>query len=201
MKTLAIIAFLFAALNCFSQTTATVGQPVTLTASIAVGTPPYTYQWMKSGVAVTGAPNASQWKLAAAALTDAGSYSISVKNSAGSATSPAVTLTVNPVVVGTPPVFTTQPLSQSVPVGGTASFSVNEDGVISVQWFRNGVAISGANSNLLTIPNVQLTDGGSVFTCVATNKSGSVTSNPATLTVTQVVVAPGGVSITVQVGA
>ncbi|MEY2882096.1 MAG: hypothetical protein RLZZ15_4476, partial [Verrucomicrobiota bacterium] len=78
---------------------------------------------------------------------------------------------------------TTPPASQTVAVGGSATFSVAATGVgVTYQWNRNGVAIPGATASSLTIGNAP---GGADanYTVTITNASGSVTSAPATLTV------------------
>lgn len=78
-----------------------VGEPVSL-AVTAMGLPPFTYQWSKSGLPLTGATSAT-YSIAAATLADAGSYSVVVTNSLGATVSNTVTLGVQAVVV-TPPV-------------------------------------------------------------------------------------------------
>ncbi|WP_158945101.1 immunoglobulin domain-containing protein [Granulicella sp. S190] len=87
---------------------------------------------------------------------------------------------------GAPPTITKQPVNQTVNVGQTATFSVTAtgSGTLTYQWFLNGTAISGATSSTYTTPATASTDSGSVFTVTVTNASGSVTSSPATLTVT-----------------
>jgi glucose/arabinose dehydrogenase len=84
------------------------------------------------------------------------------------------------------PVITSQPQSISVPQGQTATFSVTASGspTPTYQWRRNGTNISGATSPTYTIPNVQPADAGQ-YSVVVTNSAGTVTSNNATLTVTQ----------------
>ncbi len=64
----------------------------------ATGTAPLSYQWRKNGTNITGATSAT-YTIASAALGDAGSYSVVVTNSAGSATSNAATLTVTALPV------------------------------------------------------------------------------------------------------
>ncbi|MGC4111427.1 MAG: MBG domain-containing protein [Nocardioides sp.] len=73
--------------------TVTVGADVSL-AAVATGSPTPTYQWFKNGVAIAGATS-STLGLSHVTLADAGSYSVTATNSAGSATSNAATLTVN----------------------------------------------------------------------------------------------------------
>ena len=83
------------------------------------------------------------------------------------------------------PFISAHPASTAVPAGKTATFSVTASGVPSpiYQWLRNGAPISGATSASYTTPTTTIADNGALFTVVITNSS-SVTSNPATLTVT-----------------
>ena len=88
------------------------------------------------------------------------------------------------------PAITGQPQSQSVVLGGTATFEVATTGLnpINYQWQFNGATltnngrISGAQTNLLTITNVQFADAGA-YLVGATNVVGGTLSQPATLTV------------------
>ncbi len=79
----------------------------------------------------------------------------------------------------------TQPASITVPLGQTATFSVSATGTgtITYQWFKNGVAISGATSSSYTTPPTVAGDTGSLFTVTVTDSTGSVTSPHGTLTV------------------
>jgi hypothetical protein len=79
----------------------------------------------------------------------------------------------------------TQPASISVPLGQTATFSVSATGIgtVTYQWYKNGVAINGANSSSYTTPPTVAGDTGAVFTLTVSNSAGTVTSGPATLTV------------------
>ena len=92
---------------------------------------------------------------------------------------------------GTPPTITTQPQSQIVGVGATATFSVVASGStpLHYQWMENGMAISGATSASYTTPVLTLADSNEQFSVVVSNGSGSVTSSTAMLTVLAV---PGG---------
>jgi hypothetical protein len=58
------------------------------------------------------------------------------------------------------------------------------------QWRRNGVPIAGATLASYTTPATIEADSGSLFSVVASNSAGSVTSSNATLTVGPVVVQP-----------
>jgi hypothetical protein len=85
---------------------------------------------------------------------------------------------------GSAPVIATQPVNQSVPMGVGANFSVSVDGTppFSYQWSKNGVP--QGTSNTYTTPATAFGDSGATFTVTISNALGSVTSNPATLTVT-----------------
>jgi len=75
----------------------TVGQTVTLSVT-ANGTLPFTYQWYKDGVAVTGATSASL-VLTSVTTAAAGTYTAKVTNSAGYATSDNGVLSVTTPIV------------------------------------------------------------------------------------------------------
>ena len=83
------------------------------------------------------------------------------------------------------PTITSQPTSQIVTTGQTATFSVSANGTapLSYQWHRNGSNISGATSNSYTTLAITTSDSGSAFDVVISNTAGSVKSNTATLRV------------------
>jgi len=113
-------------------------------------------------------------------------FDVAVSNSAGSATSAAVMLTVNAATT-TAPKITTQPANQAVNAGQAAKFSVVATGTtLSYQWQKNGANIGGATASSYTTPPTVIGDSGSTFDVVVTNSAGSVTSSTATLTVNNV---------------
>src|SRR6266550_2630295 len=83
------------------------------------------------------------------------------------------------------PSITAQPTSQTVMAGQTATFSVAATGTVPLtyQWKKNNVAISGANSSGYTSAATTSSDNGAQFTVTISNAAGTITSNPATLTV------------------
>jgi len=170
-------------------TTQPVSQSVAVgsTASFSVtatGTAPLGYQWQKNGADIPGATG-SGYTTPAVTLSDHNAqFRCVVSNDAGSATSDAATLTVTSS--STAPAITTQPVSQSVAEGSTASFSVTATGTapLGYQWQKNGADIPGATGSGYTTPAVTLSDHNAQFRCVVSNDAGSATSNAATLTVT-----------------
>src|SRR4029077_9720827 len=94
------------------------------------------------------------------------------------------TLTVT--AAPTAPSITTQPVSQSVQAGQSATFSVVATGTapLSYQWRRNGTAIPGATGATYHTPATSSADNGAVFSVVISNAAGSISSGNATLTVT-----------------
>ncbi len=84
--------------------------------------------------------------------------------------------------------ITTQPTSQSVVTGATANFSVVASGTsaLSYQWRKAGANIVGnasATTATLSLTNAQAADQAS-YDVAVTNASGTIFSNPVTLTVT-----------------
>jgi ASPM-SPD-2-Hydin domain-containing protein/immunoglobulin I-set domain protein/Ig-like domain-containing protein len=165
--------------------TITAGQTATFSV-VAAGTAPLSYQWQKNGTAITAATSSSYTTPATTTSDNGAQFTVVVGNSAGSVTSNAATLTVNPAPVA--PSITTQPASQTVTAGQTATFSVSASGTapLSYQWQKNGAAINGATSFSYTTPSETTSDNGAQFTVVVSNSAGSVTSNAATLTVNAV---------------
>lgn len=94
------------------------------------------------------------------------------------------------------PSITTQPASQTVATGATATFSVVAAGTapLSYQWYKNGSAVSGATAASYTTPATTSSDNGATFYVTVTNSVGSVTSSTATLTVSS----PTAPTITTQ---
>jgi len=147
----------------------------TVTAS---GTAPLAYQWLKYNVAISGA-TAATFTLTSVSATDAASYSVTVTNAVGTITSASATLTV-----WVPPAITSPPANATVAQGNPANFTVSASGTapLSFQWLKNGVAIPGAISNVLTLAAISTNDVGN-YSVVVTNIVGSIASSSATLTV------------------
>jgi len=173
--------------------TVTAGDSVTFTAS-ASGSPAPTFQWKRNGSAISGATAAS-YALSNVTSANAGSYTVVATNAAGSVTSATAALTVNPA--STAPVFTSQPVGQTVVIGNPVTLTATATGTPSpsYQWKKNGVTISGATGASYTLANAALTDEAS-YTVVASNTAGSVTSNAAVLSVN---VAPKNVVVTLSI--
>jgi Immunoglobulin I-set domain len=100
----------------------------------------------------------------------------------------------------TAPIITTQPVSQTVGVGQSATFFVIASGSnpLSYQWQRNGVNIESATSSSYTTPAAASADNAAKFTVVVSNSAGSATSNGAILTVTSAQQGNGAPQITTQ---
>ncbi|MGB0579372.1 MAG: beta strand repeat-containing protein [Limisphaerales bacterium] len=144
---------------------------------VATGTAPLTYQWLKNGLAIAGA-NSSTFAIAPVNTGDAGSYSVTVANTFGSATSTNALLTVL-----SPIQFTSQPLSQTIANGGQLSLSATVTGTtpITYQWNLNGSPIPGANGASYTVPSISAANAGN-YTLTASNVCGAVNSAAATIT-------------------
>jgi PKD repeat protein len=122
--------------------------------------------------------------------TTAGTYQVvfAVTDSDGAPATATVTHTVTGVA--TPPAITTHPQDQTVSVGGEVSFSAAASGnpVPTLQWQvstdggSTWTDIPDANTSPLTF-NASLDQNGYQYRAVFTNDAGSATSDPATLTV------------------
>lgn len=136
------------------------------------------YQWRRNNVNISGATSSSL-SLNNITSSDAGSYTVVVSNLGGSVTS-----TASVVSIRTATAITTHPVSLLRRAGQTALFSVNGTGADggSFQWKRNGTAISGATSSVLSLSNVSAASAAD-YTVDVTFGCGTVTSNAASLAV------------------
>ncbi len=145
---------------------------------IGSGTAPLSYQWRFLGVNIAGETNSSYTRVSAQPA-DAGTYSVIVKNSAGSAVSSDATLTVR-----TPPMIVTDPIDQTVNPGTPVTFTVSASGAgpLFYQWDFDGDPIAGATNTFYSIGSAQQADAG-FYSVVVSNIAGSVQSDAAALNV------------------
>ncbi|HLH09759.1 MAG TPA: immunoglobulin domain-containing protein [Terriglobales bacterium] len=167
----------------------TAGQTATFSVT-AAGTAPLSYQWQQNGAAIAGATSSTYIIPATAASDNGYQFTVKISNSVGTMTSTAAVLTVTPPPGS--PAISTQPASQIVTVGQTATFSVVATGTAPLvyQWQKNGVAIIAASSSTYTTPPTTTSDSGAQFTVTVSNSVGKTSSNAAALTVTPAPIAP-----------
>jgi hypothetical protein len=168
---------------------------------VSSGPPPLTYSWLQGTTPLSDGPSPSGSGAtisgsATSTLTisgvqdgDAGSYTVTVTDNSSAQSVSSATLTVVH-----PPSIDTQPVDQNKTVGAAANFSVSASGGgLSYRWFKgasalnngttgSGSIIFGAQTASLTISNVQSGDVGS-YSVTVTNLAGTVTSDPASLSV------------------
>jgi hypothetical protein len=183
------------------------GDPVNLSVAATIpGTPAGTlsYRWQyRSSPAGTFANvgGATSADFATTAATNGEQYRCILTNTVN-AVGASTTSRITTVTVAAPsaPAFTTQPISVSIGLGMTATFTVLANGVPTptLQWSDSPdnvtfTPIGGATSTAYTTP---MTNAGDVgvprhYRCTATNASGSATSVVATRSVTG---APTGIA-------
>jgi hypothetical protein len=85
---------------------------------------------------------------------------------------------------GSPPTIIGQPAGGTRGLGDRFTFTVSADGEppLTYTWFKNGSEVVGGDSNSLTLANLSLADT-AAYTVQIQNFNGSITSNPAMLTV------------------
>jgi len=150
---------------------------------VAAGSPPLSYQWRRNAVNITGATDPSL-TLNNIQAANSATYDVTVTNGAGSVVSTGAVLTVQPAPAVLAPAITGQPLSVTTPVNASVNFNVAVTGTapLNFQWRKGGTDITGANSAALVLPNVGTADAAS-YDVVVGNSAGTVTSNPALLTI------------------
>lgn len=112
-----------------------------------------------------------------------GDYSVVVSDTGG-----AITSSVSHLSLVLPPLpqITQQPVSRTAGAGANVTFAVTAAATIpaAYQWQFNGNPVPGATGARCTVTNVQAEDMGS-YQVLLTNWAGAVTSQVATLSVTQ----------------
>ena len=173
-----------------------VGNNFTLTALVTGTDPKGGYQWYLNGAALTDGMTVNGSTLSGtatsalgitlAATNDAGFYSVSVTNIAGSASNTTAKLTL----LYAPPVFISPPQAFTTFIGRTITNTVSTYGqLLSYQWYKtkaNGTspsAIGGANSATLVTGPVTLLDATN-YVVVVSNPGGSITSTPVAYSIT-----------------
>ncbi|WP_158373337.1 hypothetical protein [Cellulosimicrobium cellulans] len=178
--------------------TVDVGVPVTFSASYGGTASAVSTQWQVStdqGTTWGDVPGGTATTLslgAAAASMDGARYRARFSNASGSVLTNAARLTVRSAL--TAPVVTTHPRDVTIPMGQSASFTVAATGSdVSVQWQRSSSptaawsdvsASAGGRAWTLSVSVGQSTAvHGYRYRAVVSNAAGSVTSEPATLSI------------------
>ena len=147
-----------------------------------------TYQWRRGGTPLTEATNA-MLVLTNVSGALAGNYDVVICGSHGCVTSSVVSLTV------TDPAIVSQPVSQTVLVGGNAAFTVGAVGTgIGYQWRRQGSLIAGATDASLSLTNVTAIAAGN-YDVLVCGSYGCVTSSVASFTVLNPAIQPTSQSV------
>ena len=131
--------------------TITAGQSATFSVT-ATGTAPLSYQWRKNGTAITNATSVSYTTPATTTADSGEQFSVVVSNSAGSATSNSVTLTVN-AATATLTASTTSLSFGNVNTGSTSTL---------------GVTLTNSGNSSVTISSVTTTGTGFTASGVST---------------------------------
>lgn len=153
-------------------------ESVTLTAS---GGSNRNYRWYEvasGGAAISGQINET---FTTPALTSPTSYFVSTTNGICESTRTEVVASIISSVS-----ITTQPVTQTVDEGQDVTFSVTATGDnILYQWEKDGIDISGATTNTLSISSVSQSDAGA-YQCVVGNDCGIEDSSIANLNVNDI---------------
>lgn len=105
------------------------------------------------------------------------------------------------IVPAIAPVILTPLQSQNGSLGKDVLFTINMlgSGTCTYQWRKEGVPIRGATNATLWLPKIRPSDAG-LYDAVIANAAGSVTSNPAILTIVPpTVIAPSKAVVTIHV--
>jgi formylglycine-generating enzyme required for sulfatase activity len=141
------------------------------------------YQWYsgQSGDTTQPIDGATSSSYVTGALTEDATYWVRVTNAAGIKDSGSLAVTINRL-----PTITTQPVSQIIASGGTATLSVEASGTapFTYQWYRGNVGVTsapvGTNSASFTTPTLTVTTR---YWVKVSNVSGEAQSVLSTITI------------------
>ena len=140
------------------------------------GATPISAQWRKDGVNCKPLIVTNTGKVDLYILldnNDEGSYDCVLTNIVGSIISTPFNIYVNKAIE-----FTTQPVSGTVNVGNSFTFTAEADGTepIAYKWIKSNPYVNlNKTGKTLTLNNIQISNKG-YYACVATNIVGSLTS-------------------------
>ncbi len=142
----------------------------------AIGSEPFSYQWMKDGAEILG-ENAGVYSISNTAINDSGGYSAVVSNCCGLTISNVAALTI-----GAKPSIVVQPVSQMVCEGAPVTFGVEATGTepLAFQWMKDGLIIDNATASSFSIPNATTNDIGT-YSVTVSNSCGQIESEAAAL--------------------
>ena len=142
-----------------NSTTLCSGSNISINANFGSG---ISYQWRLNGATISGATGQSY------SATAAGTYDCIETNTCGSATSNSITLTM----ISSPTASITANGPTAICSGGfSVQLQANSGAGYFYQWYRNGLAISGAISINYS------TNVAASYICIVSNQCGSSTSN------------------------
>jgi hypothetical protein len=186
---------LFSRNGALAQTPEIISQPASQSVEVgaavafsvvATGSDSLAYIWRFNALEIADATN-SVLTIPYVQAEHAGYYDVIVSSLDGTVSSDIATLTVTNTSIPEPlpPTIESQPASQSVVVGGSVLFSVTATGgeALSYIWRFNTLEIPDATNSVLEMTNVQPEQAGS-YDVIVSNPDGSVTSDIATLSVT-----------------
>lgn len=155
----------------------------TVTFSVmATGAPTLRYQWMKNGTEMENATS-PKYIIMRATESAAGVYSVRVSNNDGTVVSSDATLNVETPVVAVPAArIIEQPRGLIVRRGEDFLLTarVTPESGVNCQWFRNGMAIEGANQPTLLMANASRDHSGQ-YKVYVSNETGAEESAQATV--------------------
>ncbi|MDB4808091.1 PQQ-binding-like beta-propeller repeat protein [Verrucomicrobia bacterium] len=159
------------------------GESLTLAIEQAPNT---TYQWFKNNMPIQGA-NSPNLKLENTQAKDTGLYSLKVISQSGETSKFEANINVL-----SPPVITAEPISLAIAEGESFKLDTTVIGTepLSFQWYRDGEAIEGANSNYLRSVKGESIPGN--YKLIIKNEYGSVESREVQIT--------EGVGIEIEIG-
>jgi hypothetical protein len=147
------------------------------------------YQWRKDGVLIPGAQSSS-FVISDVTVLDSGSYDVVVSSESEQSISLVAEVIVIPAAPDIEEVsIVSHPEDVMLDEGLDIELSINAQGggELSYQWYKDGIALDGENSSVLSVTDAALEDAGLYYVEVS-NSAGGVVSNSAQVQVNELVV-------------
>ena len=143
-----------------------------------------TFEWRKGGVTVATTPTSS-YTISPVTLSSAGFYDVVIRDNCNPVTAVTSSGTGTLTVIESPVITTQMPALRIVCQNANDTLRIAATGAgLTYQWFKDGVAITGARGTSYVINNATTASANASYTVVVSGTCApAVTSSPSVLTV------------------
>jgi alpha-tubulin suppressor-like RCC1 family protein len=178
-----------------SQTVAA-GSPITLSVTVG-GTPGFSYQWYRDGTPLLNGLGAT-FSIPSVGVTNTGTYTVTVTNLVGTATSQPITLDISLPIVASQTGVVGRDVGLQANTGGSGTISWQASSDAGQTWatLTDGAEYSGTTTNLLRVLSAPAQTTGRLYRYTVSDGAHTYTSGAATINMfTTPLAAPSGIVV------